>query len=104
MSVLGWILFGFVVGLIARAVMPGRDPLGLIGTTVLGIMGAVLAGVLGQSVGFYRPDEGASFVAAVLGSLTVLSFYYLLNSRRKPGRRPGYRSDGPSDESSRRAA
>jgi len=84
MSILGWILFGFVVGLIARVIMPGRDPLGLIGTTVLGIVGALFAGWLGQALGWYAPDEGAGFIAASIGAITVLAIYYMITSRRKP--------------------
>lgn len=84
MGVLGWILFGFVVGLIARAVMPGRDPMGLIGTTVLGIVGAVLAGWLGQAVGWYGPDDGAGFVSATFGAVIVLAIYNaVIRSRRR---------------------
>lgn len=83
MSVLGWILFGFVVGLIARAVTPGRDPLGLIGTTVLGIIGALVAGWLGQAVGWYRPDEGAGFVSATIGAVVVLAAYHMIVGRRR---------------------
>ena len=82
MGVLGWILFGFVVGLIARAVMPGRDPMGLIGTTVLGIVGAVVAGWVGQAVGLYGPEDGAGFIAATLGAVLVLAFYHGLMRRR----------------------
>ena len=84
MSVLGWMLFGFVVGLIARAVMPGRDPLGLVGTTVLGIVGAVLAGWLGQAFNLYGPDEGAGFVAATMGAVIVIAIYHLVTARREP--------------------
>ena len=83
MSVLGWILFGFVVGLIARAVMPGRDPLGLIGTTVLGILGALIAGWLGHAVGWYGPDDDAGFISATIGAVVVLSLYYFLTRRRR---------------------
>src|SRR4051794_37394956 len=83
MSVFGWIFFGFVVGLLARAVMPGRDPLGLIGTTVLGIIGALAAGWLGQAVGWYRPDEGAGFISATIGAVAVLAAYYAISRRRK---------------------
>jgi uncharacterized membrane protein YeaQ/YmgE (transglycosylase-associated protein family) len=82
MNILGWILFGFVVGLIARAIMPGKDPLGLIGTTVLGVLGALLAGWLGQSVGWYRSDEGAGFLSATVGAIVVLFLYYLFTGRR----------------------
>src|SRR5687768_9987984 len=82
MSILGWILFGFVVGLIARAIMPGRDPLGLIGTTVLGIVGALMGGFIGQALGWYRADEGAGFFAATIGAISVLAIYNFLSRRR----------------------
>lgn len=85
MNILGWILFGFVVGLIARVVMPGRDPLGLIGTTVLGIIGALLAGWLGSAVGWYRADEGAGFIAATIGAVVVLAIYHMAVGRRSRG-------------------
>ena len=83
MSILGWILFGFVAGLIARAIMPGRDPIGLIGTTILGIVGALAAGWLGQAFGWYRPDEGAGLISATLGAVLVLSIYHALSGRRR---------------------
>lgn len=83
MSILGWILFGFVVGLIARAIMPGRDPLGLVGTTVLGILGALLAGWLGQAFGWYAPNEAAGFVSATVGAIIVLAIYYSIVGRRR---------------------
>lgn len=99
MSILGWILFGFVVGLIARAIMPGRDPLGLIGTTVLGIVGALLGGWLGQAFGFYGPDEGAGFIAATIGAVVVLFLYYTITGRRR--KLPG---SGVTDTDRRHAA
>src|SRR6185437_6598207 len=76
MSVFGWILFGFIVGLIARVLMPGRDPLGLIGTTVLAIVGALCAGWVGQALGFYATSDGASFASATCGAIMVLAIYY----------------------------
>lgn len=85
MNILGWILFGFVVGLIARVIMPGRDPLGLIGTTVLGIIGALLAGWLGQAVGWYRADEGAGFISATIGAIVVLAIYHMAVGRSRRG-------------------
>ena len=87
MGIIGWILFGFVVGLIARAVMPGRDPMGLIGTTVLGIVGALLAGWFGQAVGWYGPDSGAGFISATLGAIVLLAIYHFAVGRRAIGGR-----------------
>lgn len=88
MEILGWILFGFVVGLIARAIMPGRDAIGLIGTTILGIVGALLAGWLGQALGWYEVGEGAGFIAATLGAVIVLFLYYsTVGRKRRSGRR-----------------
>src|SRR3954447_23809431 len=90
MSILGWILFGFVVGLIARAIMPGRDSLGLIGTTVLGIIGALLGGWLGHAVGWYGPNDGAGFIAATVGAIVVLAAYnFFFRRSRLSGSRGG---------------
>jgi uncharacterized membrane protein YeaQ/YmgE (transglycosylase-associated protein family) len=86
MDVLGWVLFGFVVGLIARALMPGRDPMGLLGTTVLGVFGALLGGWLGQALGWYGPAEGAGFLAATMGAIVVLAAYNFFAGRAR-GRR-----------------
>jgi uncharacterized membrane protein YeaQ/YmgE (transglycosylase-associated protein family) len=88
MSILGWILFGFVVGLLARALMPGRDPLGLVGTTVLGIVGALVAGWVGQALGLYAAGDGAGFVAATLGAVVVLAIYYGITGKRRALKRP----------------
>ena len=101
MSILGWILFGFVVGLIARAIMPGRDPLGLIGTTILGIIGALAAGWVGKALGLYAATDGAGFVAATLGAVIVLSIYYGIVGRRRITRRAAARDQ---ENKPRRAA
>jgi uncharacterized membrane protein YeaQ/YmgE (transglycosylase-associated protein family) len=82
MGVLGWILFGLVVGIIARLVMPGRDPGGMIVTILLGIAGAVLGGFVGRALGFYGPEEAAGFVMAILGSLLLLFGYRMLSPKR----------------------
>jgi uncharacterized membrane protein YeaQ/YmgE (transglycosylase-associated protein family) len=103
MSILGWILFGFVVGLIARAIMPGRDPLGLIGTTVLGIIGALTAGWIGNALGLYASEDGAGFVAATLGACVVLSIYYSVVGRRRVASRPSS-TERPRPEERDRAA
>jgi uncharacterized membrane protein YeaQ/YmgE (transglycosylase-associated protein family) len=65
-------IIGFVVGLIARAVMPGTQSMGLILTSLLGIAGSFIAGFLGQAVGFYAPGQAAGFIASVVGALILL--------------------------------
>jgi uncharacterized membrane protein YeaQ/YmgE (transglycosylase-associated protein family) len=82
MTIFGWILFGFVVGLIARAIMPGRDSMGFVGTTFLGIVGALVAGWFGQAMGWYAPDQGAGFISATIGAVAVLAIYYAVVGRR----------------------
>ena len=83
LGVLGWILFGLVVGIVAKLLMPGRDPGGLIITTVLGIVGAVIGGFLGRTLGFYGPGEPAGFLMATLGAVVLLFIYRML---RRPAR------------------
>ena len=83
MGVLGWILFGLVVGIVAKLLMPGRDPGGFIVTTLLGIVGAVIGGFLGRSLGLYGPNEPAGFLMATLGAVVLLFIYRML---RRPAR------------------
>ena len=71
-GIIGTILVGFIVGLIARAIKPGNDKMGIILTTVLGIVGALLATWLGQAVGWYQPGENAGFFGALIGAIIVL--------------------------------
>lgn len=80
-GVLGWIVIGALAGILAKLIMPGRDPGGCIVTILLGIAGALLAGFVGNSIGWYRPGEGAGFIAAVVGAIVIL-FVYRLISRR----------------------
>ena len=77
MGILGWILFGLVVGVIAKLLMPGRDPGGFIVTILLGIAGAVLGGWLGRAMGMYGPNDSAGFFMALLGSIILLALYRL---------------------------
>ena len=83
MGIIGWILFGLVVGIVGKLLMPGRDPGGFILTIILGIAGALLGGFVGQSLGLYREGEPAGFLMAVVGSIILLLIYRLfLGSRR----------------------
>lgn len=69
------IIIGFIVGVLAKFLHPGRDNLGLIMTTILGIVGAMLAAFIGQAVGWYAPDESAGFIASVISAVVVLAIY-----------------------------
>ena len=82
MGIIWTIIIGFIVGLVAKFLMPGRDPGGFIITTILGIIGAVVATYLGQAVGWYRPGEGAGFIGAVVGAVIVLAIYRMVVGRR----------------------
>ena len=73
--VLGWMLFGLIVGVIAKLVMPGRDPGGIFVTMLIGIVGAVLGGFLGRAIGWYQPGEPAGFLVATLGAILLLFIY-----------------------------
>ncbi len=81
-GVLGWILFGLIVGAVAKLLMPGRDPGGFIVTMALGIAGALMGGFLGRSVGWYGPNDGAGFLMSVIGAVVLLFLYRLLFVRR----------------------
>jgi len=81
-AVLGWIVFGLIVGAIAKLLMPGRDPGGWIVTILLGIAGAVVGGWLGRAAGWYGPNEPAGFLMSLLGAVVLLALYRLLFARR----------------------
>ncbi|HKB70646.1 MAG TPA: GlsB/YeaQ/YmgE family stress response membrane protein [Thermoanaerobaculia bacterium] len=85
-GVLGWIVFGLVVGAVAKLVMPGKDPGGIIVTTVLGVIGAVVGGVLGRTLGLYSEGEPVGFLGAVVGTILVLLIYRLAIRRRRLAR------------------
>jgi uncharacterized membrane protein YeaQ/YmgE (transglycosylase-associated protein family) len=77
MGILGWIVFGLVVGAIAKLLMPGRDPGGIIVTMVLGVVGALLGGFIGRALGIYSANESAGFIMALVGAVLVLAIYRL---------------------------
>ncbi len=84
LGVLGWILFGLVVGVVAKLLMPGRDPGGFLITIGLGIAGALIAGWIGRAIGWYGPNEGAGFIMAVVGAVLLLLLYRAIRGRRRP--------------------
>lgn len=82
MGIIWTIIIGLIVGVVAKFLMPGRDPGGFIITAILGIVGSVLATYLGRAMGFYQLGESAGFIAAVLGAIVVLFLYRLVTGRR----------------------
>lgn len=81
LSFLSLVLFGLVVGVIAKLLMPGRDPGGFIVTILLGIAGALLGGYVGRAMGIYSSNEGAGFFMALIGSILLLAIYRLTMRR-----------------------
>ena len=82
MGILSWILFGLVVGIIAKLLMPGRDPGGFIVTILLGIAGALLGGFVGQAMCFYGPGESAGWIMSIVGAIVLLLLYRMMVRRR----------------------
>ena len=82
MGIVMWILFGLVVGVIAKLLMPGRDPGGFIVTILLGIAGALVGGFVGRALGLYTENEGAGFFMSILGAIVLLTLYRMMVRRR----------------------
>jgi len=82
MTLIWAIIIGFVVGLVAKLLTPGRDPGGFIITALLGIVGAVVATWIGQAMGIYASGQSAGFIGAVIGAIIVLAIYHLIRGRR----------------------
>lgn len=82
MAIVGWIVFGLVIGIIAKFLMPGKDPGGFIVTALLGIAGALVGGFLGRAMGFYREGEAAGWLMSILGAIILLALYRMLVRRR----------------------
>lgn len=82
MSILWAIIIGFIVGVVAKFLMPGRDAGGFIVTTLLGIVGALVATFLGQAMGIYAAEQSAGFIGAVIGAIVVLFIYNLVRGKR----------------------
>ena len=80
---IGWIIFGLIVGIVGKFLMPGRDPGGFIVTIILGIAGALLGGFVGRALGFYQEGEPAGFIMAVIGAIILLAIYRAVIGRRR---------------------
>ena len=84
MGIIWTIIIGFIVGVIAKFIMPGdNEPKGFILTTILGIVGAFVSTYLGQAVGWYRAGEGAGFIGAIVGAVILLFVYGLITGRQR---------------------
>jgi uncharacterized membrane protein YeaQ/YmgE (transglycosylase-associated protein family) len=82
MEFLWMLIIGLVIGALAKLVMPGRDPGGVIVTTLIGVAGSLIAGVIGRSAGWYQRGEAAGFIASVIGAILLLAIYRMVVGRR----------------------
>jgi uncharacterized membrane protein YeaQ/YmgE (transglycosylase-associated protein family) len=82
MYVLWMLIIGLVVGALAKLIMPGRDPGGILITMLIGVAGSILAGFIGRSAGWYAQNEGAGFIASIIGAVILLAIYRLVIGRR----------------------
>ncbi len=82
MAILSWIVFGLVIGIIAKLLMPGRDPGGFIVTILLGIAGALVGGFIGRAMGLYGPGQSAGWFMSILGAIILLALYRMMVRRR----------------------
>jgi uncharacterized membrane protein YeaQ/YmgE (transglycosylase-associated protein family) len=82
MAILSWIVFGLVIGIIAKLLMPGKDPGGFIVTMLLGIAGALIGGFIGRAMGFYGPGQSAGWLMSILGAVILLALYRMMVRRR----------------------
>ena len=81
MTILGWILFGLIVGAVAKLIMPGRDPGGIVVTILLGIVGALVGGFIGRALNMYGPNDTAGFLMATVGAIVILALYRMVVGR-----------------------
>ena len=82
MAILAWIIVGLIVGALAKLVMPGNDPGGIIVTILLGIAGAFVGGAVGRALGFYDPGQPAGWIMSILGAVLLLAGYRAVTGRR----------------------
>ncbi|WP_133646097.1 GlsB/YeaQ/YmgE family stress response membrane protein [Paraburkholderia flava] len=81
LSFIGTLIVGLVVGLIARAIKPGDDSMGIVMTIVLGIAGSLIAGYIGRAAGWYQPGHAAGWIASVIGAIVLLFVYGFVRKR-----------------------
>ncbi len=82
MGILSWIVFGLIVGVLAKFIMPGRDPGGIIVTILLGIVGSLLGGFIGRALGFYSEGQYAGWLMSILGAIVLLALYRMVIGRK----------------------
>lgn len=82
MNVLSTLIVGLIVGALAKLIMPGRDPGGIIVTMLLGIAGAFVGTWIGRSMGMYGPNQGAGWIMSIVGAIVLLLIYRLIVGRR----------------------
>lgn len=80
-AILSWIVFGLIVGALAKLVMPGNDPGGLMVTILLGIAGAIVGGMIGRAMGYYGPDQAAGYLMSIVGAFILLALYRMVARR-----------------------
>lgn len=83
MSILWTIIIGLIVGALAKLVMPGKDPGGIVVTMLLGVAGAFIGGWIGHAVGWYKAGEGPGIIVSIIGALILLGIYRLIIGRRQ---------------------
>ena len=81
-ALIGWLLAGIIIGGIAKLIMPGRDPGGLLVTMLIGIVGAILGGALGRGIGLYGPQQSAGWIMSIVGAIVLLAIYRMIAGRR----------------------
>jgi uncharacterized membrane protein YeaQ/YmgE (transglycosylase-associated protein family) len=86
MSIIALVVSGLIIGVIAKLLMPGRDPGGFIITILLGIAGMFLGSYVGREVGFYKPGQPAGWIVSIIGALVLLALYHLLFIRSRTHR------------------
>jgi len=80
-AVLSWIVFGLIVGALAKLLMPGNDPGGIIVTILLGIAGAIVGGMIGRATGFYGSNQAAGYLMSIVGAIILLALYRMVARR-----------------------